>query len=213
MSPRGSTAEQSVGLTPKLAKVSVGIPVSYFKKVWQERSAGVEGKTPPTPDPAVLDQIRIEETAKIQKHVAQLLAAAEGVADPTELVTVTTFQDFSAKEAKETPAASGWELVALPFAKQYGGTLGMIGLALVSLLVLRSMLRPAGYEHTKTPRSRTCPLHRATRPSNDRQCATGRMFVPARRPSATRSPKRSNRIPPPPPTCSAHGWATRDNKL
>ena len=46
------------------------------------------GRPLKTPDQAVLDQIRIEETAKIQKHVAQLLPSADGATKPAELVTV-----------------------------------------------------------------------------------------------------------------------------
>ena len=96
--PSGSEKEtESVGPTPKFAKVSVGIPVSYFKKVWQERNPAAEGKESKGPDQAALDQIRTEVSAMVQKHVAPLLPL-EGVTDPTEYVTVSTFQDIPGKE-------------------------------------------------------------------------------------------------------------------
>ena len=36
--------KESVGLTPILARVSVGVPISYFKKVWQERNPAESGQ-------------------------------------------------------------------------------------------------------------------------------------------------------------------------
>jgi flagellar M-ring protein FliF len=130
---------ETVGLTPKLAKVSVGIPVSYFKKVWQERNPTAEGKDSKGPDQAALDQIRTEESAKIQKYVAQLLPQVEGMADPTELVMVTTFQDIPGKEIP----APGMAQTAMAWLNQYWSTLGMIGVVAISLLMLRSLIRSA----------------------------------------------------------------------
>lgn len=138
--PSGSETEtESVGLTPKLAKVSVGIPISYFKKVWQERNPAAEGKESKGPEQAALDQIRTEESAKIQKHVAQLLPQIEGVTDTAELVTVTAFQDIP---GKDIPAPSIGQS-ALAWLGDYWSVLGMIGVALVSLMMLRSMVRSA----------------------------------------------------------------------
>jgi flagellar M-ring protein FliF len=138
--PSGSEKEtESVGPTPKFAKVSVGIPVSYFKKVWQERNPAAEGKESKGPDQAALDQIRTEVSAMVQKHVAPLLPMAEGVTDPTEYVTVSTFQDIPGKEIPAPGAAQS----ALAWLGEYWSMLGMIGVALVSLLMLRSLVRSA----------------------------------------------------------------------
>ena len=55
-SPRGEEIEkESVGLTPKRVTVSVGVPSSYFEKVWHERNPAEEGEEPKTPDQAALD--------------------------------------------------------------------------------------------------------------------------------------------------------------
>ena len=72
-SPAKSIENETLGLTPKRVTVSVGIPSSYFEKVWRERNPAKEGEEPKTPDQAELDTIRQEETTKIQKHVANLL--------------------------------------------------------------------------------------------------------------------------------------------
>lgn len=131
--------KETLGLIPRRVTVSVGIPSSYFEKVWRERNPGKEGEEPKTPDKAVLDTIRQEESVKIQKYVANILPPVEGAADATELVAVTTFQDIKQPKAPETPATS----LAMSWLAQYWPTLGTLGLALFGLVMLRSMLRAA----------------------------------------------------------------------
>ena len=75
----------------------------------------------------------------VQKHVAPLLPLAEGVTDPTEYVTVSTFQDIPGKEIPAPGAAQS----ALAWLGEYWSMLGMIGVAMVSLLMLRSLVRSA----------------------------------------------------------------------
>ena len=129
--------KEDVGLTPKRVAVSVGIPSGYFEKIWRERNPGEEGKETPAPDQAALGTIREEESTKIKKYVAALLPPADGVSDPGELVNVTTFQDI--KPPKLPTPALGQH--ALSWLGQYWSTLGMIGLALFSMVMLRSMIR------------------------------------------------------------------------
>ncbi len=139
----GSTIEiENQGLTPQRVAVSIGVPTSYFEKVWFERNRpdpnAQPQATPKTPTQADLDQIQQEETANIQKHVAALLPpSAEGVADPTELVTVTAFQDITPPQLPE-PATTE---KAITWLGRSWSTLGMILLVLASLVVLRSMIR------------------------------------------------------------------------
>ena len=69
--------------------------------------------------------------------MAQLLPSVESAAKATELVTVTTFQDIPVLE----PPAPEFRQEVLSWARQSWRMLGTIGLALISLLVLRSMVR------------------------------------------------------------------------
>ncbi|MGD0517641.1 MAG: hypothetical protein ABSA26_08910 [Thermoguttaceae bacterium] len=138
--PSGSETEiEKVGLTPKSAKVSIGIPVSYFKSVWQQRNPAKDGKEQKEPDQAAIDQIRIEVTEMVRKHVAPLLPQTEGVTDPTECVTVSAFQPIPGKEIPAPGAAQ----TALAWLGEYWSMLGMIGVAIMSLLMLRSLIRSA----------------------------------------------------------------------
>ena len=137
----------------------MGIPISYFKKVWQERNPTAEGKESKGPDQAALDQIRTEVSAMVQKHVAPLLPPAEGVADPTELVTVSTFQDIPGKEIPAPSTAQS----ALAWLGEYWSMLGMIGVALVSLMMLRSLIRSAPSTPETHVQCRRSPTRRMSR--------------------------------------------------
>jgi len=134
------TEKESVGLTPRLVRVSVSVPTSYFEKVWGESHPATDGKAPARPDAAALAQVRTEAMAKIQKHVAALLPPAEGVTDATQLVMVNDFQNITPPELPAPGAAEN----ALAWLGDYWSTLGVIGLGLVSLLMVRSMVRGGG---------------------------------------------------------------------
>ncbi len=135
--PSGKETErETLGLALKRVSVAVGIPNSYWVKVWQGRNGGQDA----VPDAAALDAIRQEESAKIQKHVAALLRSVDGGTDdgdPTDLVTVTTFQDIKPPELPEPPLATE----ILNWLTRSWQTLGLLGLAVVSLVMLRSMIR------------------------------------------------------------------------
>jgi flagellar M-ring protein FliF len=133
---------EKVGLTPKRVSIAIGIPSSYFEKVWRKLHPTGEGQEPQPPDPAALKTLETEEKAKIQQHVAALLPAVDGASDPTQLVNVSSFLDMP---GEEIPAPAVTEKAQAWFG-QHWGSLGMVGLALFSLVMLRSMIRavPAG---------------------------------------------------------------------
>jgi len=139
------SVKDTVGLTPERVTVSVGVPASYFESVWSERNPTEAGQESKKPDQAALEQIQTEVVAKIQKHVAALLPPVADVADPIDLVTVTTFEDVKLPEIPPPGMAE----TALTWFGQYWGTLGMITLAMFSLIILRSMLR-AGTAESET---------------------------------------------------------------
>ena len=94
---------------------------------------------PQEPPPAEIDKIRTEEIANIKTIVAGALPKTDGVADPTQLVTVTALEDIippAIPEPTMTENAGSW------FAQNWS-TVGLILLGLLSLLMLRSMIRSA----------------------------------------------------------------------
>jgi flagellar M-ring protein FliF len=127
----------------KRVAVAVAVPESYFKKVWEGRNppdpAAGGSVEPKTPDPAAVEQIRTQEVANIRSCVAGYLPPPSDGTSAGDLVTVTVFPDFKSQETPE-PAMS---TAALSWLARSWSTLGLIGLAFVSLLMLRSMIRSA----------------------------------------------------------------------
>jgi flagellar M-ring protein FliF len=134
---REHVERESVGLTPLQAHVSVGVPDSYFKQIWQERNPVEPGRPAARPDAAALERIRAECSQMIQKHVAMLLPVPTGAAQAAELVRVTPFHFVPIQE----PPPPDFNEVLLNWLRQSWTTLGVIAVALVGLLVLRSIMR------------------------------------------------------------------------
>lgn len=146
---RSSTQTQSVAstdrtttemapLTPRRVTVSVAVPSDYFEKVWREQNPAPAGSEPQPPQPADLARVAQEETTKIRAHVAALIPKPTDPAlDPTSLVTVSTFSRVTPTEAPGIDLVT--RLVSL--AESYGATLGLLALVLVSLLMLRSLVK------------------------------------------------------------------------
>jgi flagellar M-ring protein FliF len=132
-----STEKETFGLTPKLARVSIHIPASYYENVWHRLNPTKEGEEAKKPDSAALDKISEEESLKVRTAVANLLSLGPDVKDPTSLVTVTTYQDI---KATDIPAPAAGQR-AMSWLGQNWPTLAMVGLVLFSLNMLRSMLR------------------------------------------------------------------------
>ncbi|MEE8452621.1 MAG: hypothetical protein V3R99_11925 [Thermoguttaceae bacterium] len=130
------------GLTPKRVTVSVAVPSSYYKKIWKELNPPEEGEEPATPEQADLATIQVTEEAKIKEAIAILLPVPEGIADAGDLVKITTFQDIPPAEMP----VPGMGENAMVWFGQYWSTVGMIGLAAFSLVMLRSMVRSSAPE-------------------------------------------------------------------
>lgn len=135
--PGTRTETEKAGLTLERASATVSVPISHIKKVWREQNPAPPGGQPTEPDAAALQALETQETAKIKSIVAGLLPPAEGVADLSTLVTVGVFQDIR-PDPIPAPAMSD---KALSWLGQSWSLLGVLGLAMFSLLMLRSMVR------------------------------------------------------------------------
>jgi len=141
----GRTDIDKAPLTPKRVAIAIGVPSSYFESIWRERNPTLAGEEPKPIDDAakaVIAQIQTEAIASIKSHIVnQVPLPAEAGVDPTTLIAVTPFTSIA------VPEISGPSVTdqALSWASAYWSTAGMIGLALVSLLMLRSMIRSGAY--------------------------------------------------------------------
>jgi len=130
--------QETAGLLPKRVTVSVAIPASYFRRIW-EQSQPTQGNNAQGPSQQDLDKIRNEELTKIRNHVMALLPAVENVQDPAQLVTVTDFIDMPLP----APETVTFIEQAFEFLRLYWPTLGLMALVAFSLIVLRSAVRAA----------------------------------------------------------------------
>jgi flagellar M-ring protein FliF len=125
---------RELGLTPKQVRAAIAIPSEYLVRVWRERTpdAAADAK----PDVTMLDQIEEQTRTKIKAMVAQLFPK-EIAANAQTNVEVTMFQSLTPAPVPEPSMASE----GLLWAGQNSGSLIMAGLAIVSLVMLRSMIK------------------------------------------------------------------------
>jgi flagellar M-ring protein FliF len=127
------------GHTPILETVAIGIPSGYFKKAWQAANPPAAGQEPKDPDAAALAAIKTETFKQVKAMVAPLLTRPEGNTDPKDLVAVTDFPEIPIALPPEPSLAKS----AMTWLGDYWNVVGMIGLAGVSLLMLRSLVKSA----------------------------------------------------------------------
>jgi flagellar M-ring protein FliF len=163
-----------LGLTPIMEKASIGIPSGYFKKAWLLENPPPAGQEPKDPDVAVLDQFKTKTIEKVKKQVAMQLTLPEGNTDATSLVEVTDFPEIPAVMPPEPSLAKN----ALLWLGDYWSVAGMIGLAGVSLVMLRSLVKsaPPVAEHSM-PRLADTPDEESEASPDKQPAARARRFT------------------------------------
>jgi len=131
--------EEQVPMVPTRVQAVVGVPVSYFEKLWRDQNPTPPGEEPKKPTPADLTAIETQEIERIEQMVAGLLPEVEGVADKKQLVTVKAVRPLAPTPLAEPALSESF----LFWVGQHWTTLGMLGVAGFSLLMLRSMVRSA----------------------------------------------------------------------
>jgi flagellar M-ring protein FliF len=160
---RDWTKTDTAPLTPKRVTITVGIPSSYFEKLYRDQNPTPSDQPPPPVDKKALAQLQDAEILKIQGHLTNLIPHSDLTADARPLVTVTPFHQLPT-DAIPLPATSA---LALDWLTTNWSTAGMTGLALVSLVMLRSMARSAPAP-SATP---DLPLPPPPPPTNDAEKA------------------------------------------
>lgn len=122
-------------LVPKGVRVSILLPRSYYRKVWQEQNPDA------TDPPAAADLQKIQDDTEkdITGIVRNLLLDVELGENPFSRVVVSNYQDL-AEPPMEKPGVGE---TAFSWFTANWETLGMTVVGLFSLLMLRNMLRPA----------------------------------------------------------------------
>lgn len=137
---------ESVGLTPQKVTVAIGVPSSYFERIWHQRNPAAAGEELKTPGPQQLADIEQQEMAKIRETVFQRIPHTAGV-DAASVVTVAAFTPLP---SAEIPLPTISEQVVAWLTMNWA-TFGLIALAGFSLLMLRSMIRSGASAEVPMP--------------------------------------------------------------
>jgi hypothetical protein len=130
---------ESVAFSPTWMTVSIGLPRSYFEEVWLQRNPPAEGEDPKTPDRNELQPIEQEVKNDIESAVIPLLPRVAQGEDPYPRVVVVPYTETPPAVPAGPPVTS----TAVHWLSMNWQTLGMFGMALVGVIVLRGMVRSA----------------------------------------------------------------------
>lgn len=133
--PTANEVRLQAGLEPQRVRATITVPSEYLLRVYYEQTPGADRSQPP--DDTRLTQIKETETEKIQKSVTKLLPREIAEANYYPDVEVAFIQSLT-PDAVEPPSLASEGLM---WANANSGSLVMAGLALVSLLMLRSMVK------------------------------------------------------------------------
>jgi flagellar M-ring protein FliF len=165
-------------LTPNRVSAVIGVPSSYIEQVWLERNPPQSGQASSKPKRDDLKLIEDEKIREIQAKVATLIPRPkEGTSNSIPQVHVTVFE----KPAVESMPAPDVGQRALTWFGTHWSTLGTAMFGLLSLVMLRSMVRaaPAG---EPLPAAMTSEAERGTKAETE-----------ARSVAASRLKRRDNR--------------------
>jgi flagellar M-ring protein FliF len=132
--PTTDETQRRTGLTPKHVRAAVIVPSEYLVRVWRERTPNQAADA--KPDATLLEKIEEEVKAKIKSSVAQLFPK-EVAENQLDKVDVTVFQSLTPDPVVQPSIAKQ----GLVWASRNSGSLIMAGLAVVSLMMLRSMMK------------------------------------------------------------------------
>jgi flagellar M-ring protein FliF len=124
---------QRTGLTPKEVWATVTIPQTYLTDIWKQQNP--DAKEPPKPDDLTVVETKVR--TNVENIVEPLLPRQAQGADSFKQVKVV-FLDALPRPTIEPPTMAS---TALASVSQHWNTLLMVGVAIFSLLVLRSVVR------------------------------------------------------------------------
>jgi flagellar M-ring protein FliF len=122
------------GLVPKNVRVAIAIPSDYLVRVWREQNPTAEADA--APPPAEIENLKKNAVLDVRTVVRPLLTKELGK-DPFDNIEVSVFQSLTPTPIEPPSLADS----ALVWASQNFDTLVLAGLAAVSLLMLRSLVK------------------------------------------------------------------------
>lgn len=132
------TVRKKAPLIPTSVTATVLVPESYISQLWHKKNAPKSGEDPKTPSPADLATESTTLIESIKNTVLRTLPPpAANDTSTASRVEVTTYTDLPAPEVEEPSFAT----TAQFWLNDNWQNLGLVGLGLMSLLMLRSMVK------------------------------------------------------------------------
>lgn len=128
---------RKIGLTPQRITATIRIPSDYWENVWRDKNKPADGGDAPAPSPDDLDNFAESQSVKIQDAVVALLGGKDTGENKYARVSVTTYH-HSPEEPPEGPSLA---MSAVAWVGSNWTTIGMMGIAMFSLVMLRSMVK------------------------------------------------------------------------
>lgn len=135
-----TTTTVNAGLALKAAEASIVVPMSFVRTTFEQENLDADGNPPDQIDANQLLQTRDEIQKRVENIVQPLLPKLALGEDEFKQVKVEFMTDMPISPLPEPSMAAG----ALAWTNQYGNTLIMAGLAMFSLVMLRSMVNSTG---------------------------------------------------------------------
>ncbi len=132
-----TTLTQIAPLVPRKITASIDIPASYYVEIWKKRNPQPADKPAKPPDAAEIATIETETKKSIQEKVRNLLPDFDKGTNPYPHVVVETYTDLPKPAAVPPTFAQS----ATTWLADNWQTLALVGVGLVSLLMLRGMVR------------------------------------------------------------------------
>jgi flagellar M-ring protein FliF len=139
--------QQRAPLVPVKVTASIDVPASYYTSIWRQRNPTPAGQQPQPPDAAELSKIETETTNQIKETVRNLLPPVAQGTDPYPHISVATYTDLPGPPV----AAPSLATASSMWLADNWRTLAMIAVGLISLVMLRGMVRAPSSKPAPTP--------------------------------------------------------------
>lgn len=130
--------ETRAGLVAKEIQASVVVPREFVVNVWKQQQLSETGEVPENVDPEGLKLTEAKVVTDVESLVKPVLPKLVGESDYKQ-VNVVVIDTVPSDPLPEVSMASD----ALAWSSRHGNTIAMLGVALVSLLMLRSAVKSA----------------------------------------------------------------------
>ena len=125
------------GLVPNHATVAVSIPMSYYRTAWREAHSTPNSQQPDPPTEVQLKQFMENFNNEVKNHVSHVLPYIPSDQSKVKPISVMAFELPDVPE----PASPPFAAIVGRWLEKNWSTLGMMGLGVFSLLMLRGMIR------------------------------------------------------------------------